>query len=230
MLRTTWKAMGATAAALVPALAAVVATEPPIAAQPAIVADGVVESTTGGFAFPDGTIQTTAAGVTDPLHIIGAPGEPAFGTGGEGDCLWQNSPLLPDANPASFFKDSDGIVRLAGLPFGVDGPGGDGACDIDSDFSDAIIFELPAGYQPDHVNLFPTTAGSMANLVAPEGGVTIEGSFIPGGSVLVLFISPGGTGTTLDGITFPAAPAETASSSSREPANISLQALRDLLH
>jgi hypothetical protein len=66
------------------------------------------------------------------------------------------------------------------------------------------------------------------NLIAPEGGVILGGVFIPGGSVLVGNIA-GGYATTLDGITFRAAPLAAASSPARGPVNVSLQALRDLL-
>jgi hypothetical protein len=52
MLRRNWSAT---------LLAASVLLAPQVAAQTAISADGVIESKTGGFKFPDGTVQTSAA-------------------------------------------------------------------------------------------------------------------------------------------------------------------------
>jgi hypothetical protein len=169
---------------------------------------------------------------SEAFHIVGAPGEPLFGNGGAGDCLWQNPPLgiplIGAANPASFFKDSDGIVHLAGLPLALNGPGGDMTCD-NSDVSDNVIFVLPAGYQPKHLEIFVSGNSSIAlNLVIPEGGLMVNGQFIPGGSVLAGSIADTGA-TTLDGFTFRAAPAATASKVSRQPTSISLEDLRNLL-
>lgn len=165
-------------------------------------------------------------------HVVGEPGEPAFGDGGEGDCLWQNPPpdLLPDVTPVSFFKDSDGIIHLAGVPLAIDGPEGDMTCNVETgDLSDLVIFELPAGYQPDHLELFASGPTPGGVIIVPEGGVTIDGEFIPGGSVLVSSTVSGGGAMTLGGVTFRAAPEATTSRQPREPASVSLRALRDLL-
>jgi hypothetical protein len=168
----------------------------------------------------------------EAFHIVGASGEPAFGNGGQGDCLWRNPPPneVPDIKPASFYKDSDGIVHLAGAPQAVNGTGGDMTCNIQTgDLSDGVIFQLPPGYRPDHVEVFASGNSTIViTLIAPDGGVTIGGFFIPGGSVFVINIAAGNA-TTLSGITFRAAPAATASSVSRQPASISLEALRNLL-
>ena len=168
----------------------------------------------------------------EAFHIVGATGEPAFGNGGNGDCLWRNPPPaeLPDIKPASFYKDSDGIVHLAGAPQAVNGTGGDMTCNIQTgDLSDGVIFQLPTGYRPDHLEVFPSGNSTIqVTLIAPEGGVTIGGTFIPGGSVFVVNIAAGNA-TALSGITFRAAAAATASSSAHAPASISLEALRNLL-
>lgn len=213
----------------------------PAAAQTAISADGEVESTSGGFKFPDGTIQTTTAADTDPPHLVGEAGEPAFGNGGQGDCLWMNATvLLPGLGPVSFYKDSDGIVRLAGVARAVDGGGGDGICGVPppppaaapeggADLSDNVIFVLPSGYQPEHLQIFPgidPVSGGL--LVVQEGGAIISGFAFPAGAVLVSSVTDE-TATGMDGITFRAAPGTTTSSLSREPANIPLEALRGLL-
>jgi hypothetical protein len=177
--------------------------------------------------------QVGAADLADPeaFHLVGSPGEPAFSTGGEGDCIWQNPPpaTLPDVNPASFFKDADGIVHLAGTPAAFDGPGGDGLCDSTTDVSDLIIFQLPAGYQPDHLEIFPSgNTDIQLNLIAPDTGVTIGGDLLPPGAVVAVQISDGNA-TTLDGFTFRAAGSAGASSSAKKPPRVSLRDLRDLL-
>jgi hypothetical protein len=176
--------------------------------------------------------QVGAGELADPeaFHVVGAPGEPAFSTGGEGDCLWQNPPaaILPDVNPASFFKDADGIVHLAGTPAAFDGPGGDAACG-GPDGSDLLIFQLPAGYQPDHLEIFPSGNSSIgANIIAPDSGLTLGTTVLPPGAVVVASITDGNA-TTLDGFTFRAAgPAGPGSSPTKTP-RLSLKDLRDLL-
>lgn len=179
--------------------------------------------------------QVKAAELADPeaFHVVGAPGEPAFGDGGESDCLWQNplpaTGLLANANPVSFFKDADGLVHLAGVPFAEDGPGGDGACD-NSNISDNAIFRLPAGYRPERLEVFPSGNDIVGlNMIVPEGGLTVDGVPIPEGTVMAISID-GGNATTLDGFTFRAAagPA-TASSPGDGPPRVSLRALRNLL-
>lgn len=53
-------------------LGVAVAVSSPLPAQTAFSADGLVESTSGGFKFPDGSIQTTAAGQTSaPVEDTG---------------------------------------------------------------------------------------------------------------------------------------------------------------
>ena len=166
----------------------------------------------------------------EPFHVVGAAGQPGFGNGGQGDCIWQNPPAatLPDVNPASFFRDADGIVHLAGTPQAVDGPGGDALCDS-ADASDLIVFQLPAGYQPDHLEIFPSANTTIGlNLIAPETGLMIGAQFIPPGAVVVNVID-GGQATTLDGFTFRAAGGAGAGSSPDRVARISLKDLRDLL-
>jgi hypothetical protein len=166
----------------------------------------------------------------EPNHVVGTSGEPNFGDGGPGDCLWRNPPpstgILNASNPTSFYKDAFGIVHLAGVPAAFDGPGGDGVCDTASDLSDVRIFQLPAGYHPQHLEVFPsgnTTIG--INLIVPQGGITVDGEFIPGGTVLASIISDGNA-TTLDGFSFRAASAGSAQNALEFD---SLQELLDLL-
>ena len=184
----------------------------------------------------DGQVGAAELADLEAFHIVGAAGEPAFGNGGDGDCLWQNAPsaIAPDVNPVSFFKDPDGIVHLAGLPTAFNGPGGDGLCDTPAgpppDVSDLIIFQLPAGYQPDHLELFPSgNTGIQLNLIAPETGATLSGAFLPPGAVLALNISDGNA-TTLDGFTFRAAgPASSPAKTTNKAPRVSLDDLLDLL-
>ena len=64
-----------------------------VTAQTAITADGVVESTSGGFKFPDGTVQTTAASPgTAPVEDTGQQGcWDASGRIGTASCLrWRS--------------------------------------------------------------------------------------------------------------------------------------------
>ena len=93
----------------------------PLVAQTAILADGVIESTSGGFKFPDGTVQATAAAPgSAPVEDTGqqgcfdASGDPisCSGTGQDGELQagvdW----------PAQRFTDNlDGTVtdNLTGL-------------------------------------------------------------------------------------------------------------------
>src|SRR5919108_1615716 len=145
--------------------------------------------------------QVGAADLADPeaFHVVGAPGQPAFANGGDGDCIWKNpdpAVLLPDLNPTSFYKDPHGIVHLAGVPQALDGPGGDATCD-GGDLDDLLIFQLPAGYAPDHLELFPSgnTTTVQLNLVTPETGLMIGATTVPPGTVLVANIA-GGSATT----------------------------------
>jgi hypothetical protein len=66
MPRHLWKPFAVLAGGTLLALAAGLRLEPSLAAQSAISAEGVVESKSGGFKFPDGTIQTTAAVPENP--------------------------------------------------------------------------------------------------------------------------------------------------------------------
>ena len=177
--------------------------------------------------------QVKAADLADPeaSHRVDAQGEPAFGNGGQSDCLWLNGEVvIPDVNPASFFKDADGIVHLAGVPRAIDGGGGDGICNTPAgDPSDTVIFRLPAGYRPRHLEVFPSGSSTIGlNFVAPVGGVTVDGEFVSGGSVFVSTVSDESV-TTLDGFTFRAAGPAAGPLGSKQPAEISLKAVRALL-
>jgi hypothetical protein len=70
----------------------------------------------------------------EPVHLVGAPGQPAF------DVQWTNVGTTSDGTtfqPAGFYKDPFGTVHLQG---DVTRPG--------PDSMDAVIFRLPRGYCP----------------------------------------------------------------------------------
>jgi hypothetical protein len=147
------------------------------------------------------------------FHRIGDPGEPAFGNGGENDCIWSNVGTLeagPGAtgnslNPAAFYRDKSGRVHLAGVIQAIDGPGGDGACD---DAQDSRAFVLPAGYQPENLELHPVntdaTGDSIILTILSEQPVAAGGVSIAAGTVIASV--PGGeTQVSLDGVSFRAA-------------------------
>jgi hypothetical protein len=78
-------------------------------------------------------VAEVARGITapEPVHVVGAPGQPPFAPGAG------NIGLLPESGialpPVSFYKDREGIVRLEG----VGKPGVNG-----------VVFHLPPGFRP----------------------------------------------------------------------------------
>ena len=129
---------------------------------------------------------TIAAGAVTPAklspleawRVVGALGQPAFGTG------WASSAFAQDVG---FRKDRDGVVHLRGVGLKTADGGG------------STMFFLPAGYRPlDHEG-FAVATTDNAGTLAPSGGmVTIDATT---GGVFVLsqtddrFVS-------LSGITF----------------------------
>jgi hypothetical protein len=96
------------------------------------------------------------------VHLVGAAGEPAFGTG------WSN--FGGGFTPAGFYKDSLGIVHLQGLV--NTGPG-------------AVAFVLPAAYRPStqHYQIIAEGGTGEAHVtVSPTGSVFVfnyaGGSFV----------------------------------------------------
>lgn len=97
----------------------------PLAAQTAFSADGVIESTSGGFKFPDGSVQTTA-GATAPVADTGQTGcwddkgvaRSCAGTGEDGET--QAGLAWPSPR---FTDNGDGTVsdNLTGLDWLQDG-------------------------------------------------------------------------------------------------------------
>ncbi len=114
----------ALAGALLLGLALVVVAVLPLGAQTAISADGVVESTSGGFKFPDGSVQMTAASPgSAPVEDTGqagcwnAPGNPigCSGTGQDGELQrgvdWP-SPRFTDNGNGTVTDNLTGLIWL----------------------------------------------------------------------------------------------------------------------
>jgi hypothetical protein len=150
----------------------------------------------------------------EAFHIVGAPGEPTFGNGGEGDCIWTSARtvLANFGNPAAFYRDARGVVHVVGAVVSQDGPGGDGACDAGSATPEALedsrIFTLPAGYRPADIGLpvigtLSLTDSALA-IIGATSDIVLQATLpIPAGAVI------NGLGDeqilSLDGVTFRAA-------------------------
>jgi hypothetical protein len=146
---------------------------------------------------PAGSIQGAAAGgdlagqYPDPairapeaVHLVGAPGEPAFQNGW---AIFSSSNL----GPVGFYKDREGFVHLTG----------DARHDTTSGCG-TILFTLPAGYRP------PTELGFPAVRQATSGSPFQEAHRINVGDDGIVFLTgscENATATTiltLDGIVF----------------------------
>ncbi len=127
--------------------------------------------------------------------------KPTLGNGGEGDCVWQSGgALLAGLGTPTYRKDMFGTVHLSGVAVASNGAGGDAVCD-NSDpgqFSDSVVFTLPAGYIP--ANAYVTSDGTSSLIVAGAGGISSGGqTLLPGqvGATTLL-----GTPVVLEGISF----------------------------
>ncbi len=126
---------------------------------------------------------------------------PVFGNGGEGDCVWQSAgAVLPGLGKPTYRKDRFGTVHLSGVAVASNGPGGDATCD-NSDpgqFSDSVVFTLPAGYIP--AQSWVASDGTTSLIVAGAAGISSGGdTLLPGqvGATTTL-----GAPVVLDGISF----------------------------
>ena len=160
----------------------------------------------GGSAAATGWRQTDL--LTENYTKVGATGAPAFGNGGQGDCLWQSAEdanMLSGLNPPSFYRDPLGRVHLSGVADQVPGPGGDGSCGPGDGLEDAVVFILPPRYRPENVEIIG--GAQLEALVIPDEGATVSGVAVPPGAV----VSVDGFGlTVLDGAGFRAAGRGTA--------------------
>jgi hypothetical protein len=162
----------------------------------------------------NGQVKPGDLAAEEAYHLVGAPGEPTFGDGGEGDCIWRNvSALAPNfGTPAAFYRDARGVVHLTGAVVSNDGPGGDGACNPGSGTAEAVedarVFTLPAGYRPDDLGI-PTIgnlglAEAAVGIIGPTSDIVLQGSLpIPAGAVINGL--GGEQALSFDGVTFRAA-------------------------
>jgi hypothetical protein len=121
-------------------------------------------------------IRATTAGTADalsalePVHFVGAAGQPQFVDG------TVNFPAREGVNlhPVSFYKDHEGIVHLEGMAITGNG----------TDPIDGILFELPPGFRPavgsdlvfPNVEEEETTSVLGSNVVS--NGINLEGDVI----------------------------------------------------
>ncbi|HEY7256312.1 MAG TPA: hypothetical protein VH476_06465 [Solirubrobacterales bacterium] len=143
--------------------------------------------------------QADSLSAPEPVHLVGAPGEPGFETGSTN--LGGNEGVSTE--PVGFWKDHDGVVHLQGVakigPSGIVGS----------------IFSLPPGFRPapgslTFFNAF--CAGESGKCEIDEGGdeenygrVVVAGANISLGKGIVLngaVVGEPGTSMSLDGITF----------------------------
>ncbi len=135
----------------------------------------------------------------EPVHLVGAPGEPGFENGSSNLGGFAGINL----KPVGFFKDHDGVVHLQGFAtLGISG-------------SIGAIFSLPPGFRPANgqvaiFNAFciPVAGGKCESdsegdtneydSVAVTGANVSIGPIVLNGAVA----SAPGTGISLDGITF----------------------------
>ena len=94
------------------------------------------------------------AATVEPLHLVGAAGEPAFQNG------WGN--FASGYVPVAFYKDPFEVVHLQGLAFGGT--------------VNNAIFTLPVGYRPSDSHLFATDGGNAHARVdiASNGNVSLS--------------------------------------------------------
>jgi hypothetical protein len=116
----------------------------------------------------------------EPIHLIGAPGEPAFENGSG------NLPQLSaiHLNPAGFYKDHEGIVHLQGVA-----KVGNGEI--------PTLFTLPPGFRPapGRALLSPQYEGTLLFIFG--GNTNIEGFELSG-----KLLGQKEKAVLLDGITF----------------------------
>ena len=128
-------------------------------------ADGAV----GSGKIAAGAVGSAELTNLEAPHLVGSAGEPAFGDGGEGDCLWRNvhPPLdgITGLNPVSFYKDPLGIVHLEGLAIAADGSGGDAMCGGADGITDSIAFTLPPAYRPQTSGQYDAPGGFASGVL-----------------------------------------------------------------
>jgi hypothetical protein len=134
----------------------------------------------------NGQIKPADLAATEPVHKVGTPGEPPFGNGGEGDCIWAAPTTLGSIrpNPMGFYKDAYGMVHLLGVATATDAAPGDGMCGGAGAETneDAVAFVLPPGYRPARDELLV----QGTDLVVIIGNTPLDtgpGGIVPAGAV-----------------------------------------------
>jgi hypothetical protein len=184
-------------------------------ADGAIGADDLGPGSVTSVAIADGAIGADDLAADERVHVVGTPGEPGFGTGGQEDCIW--SAASTQVEPPSFFKDKAGIVHLGGLAASADHAGpGDGTCSApgspNDSTEDGIIFVLPPAYRPVLATYLPgySTVGPVPSFVViGQGGIDFGGTLLPAGAVFAN-TAPGGSQQELGGVSFLSAGAPSA--------------------
>lgn len=122
---------------------------------------------------------------TDPLHLVGAPGEPPFLDGSSNVPPGESGEF--NFSPVGFFKDHEGVVHLEGIGIGGETapPGNE-------------IFQLPPGYRPASGVTLVFGLESGLPVYVFGSNVTISGFTLDG-----IVYAPEGAGI-LSGITFKA--------------------------
>jgi hypothetical protein len=167
------------------------------------------------------------------FRLVGTAGQPPFGNGGDGDCVWSNASdntVTPNNafNPVAFYKDPYGVVHITGVVQAANGSSGDMQCNNQSgDEDDAFIFRLPTADRPPHLLVFGAS-GALTLLINGVQDVTIDSVTVPAGTVFVGGIAgPGEMG--IDGVDFRAAGAGTGITAARGVTHISLKQFRALV-
>ena len=173
----------------------------------------------------NGSLRNADLTPEDPVTYVGRKGAPAFGNGGEGDCIWRSAHTqLPGVARPGFRTDRFGTVHLTGIALPEDGAGGDGECQNEVD--DNVIFVLPRAAWPARTQYLPVRAYSGLLIVGPTGYEDEQVAIAPGS---VVWGGPS-EAVVLDGVSFPSArtrlyPGSPSGTVSREGADL----LQDLL-
>jgi hypothetical protein len=191
MSRGTWRTISASAAALV-ALATGIALEPPSAAQSAISAAGVVESTSGGFRFPDGSVQLTAAGGQSTVVVspIGTASENGTALLDALDGITTNSaatPFLLKLEPGVYDLGTSSLVMKAFVD--IEGSG-QGVTRIVAAVSSSISAAVQAATDAELRHL------TVENVVASGDSKAIRADGVTMRLTAMTARSSGGTGST----------------------------------
>ena len=165
-------------------------------ADGSVAAADLAAGSVGSAALTDGGVGPADLAPDEAPHIIGASGEPAYGNGVEGDCLWDDATALGTGlERANFYEDSHGRVFLSGIVSATGVPAaGDGECGLSGndaeDDEDSRVFTLPAAYRPEQSVFLPdvssSNTGLSAFIVAGQDGLIMGSQLLAPGTVYAL--------------------------------------------